>query len=151
MSDDLRRQRIGAYGIACDPTGRVLLVRAAPPLAVAGRWFLPGGGVEHGETPLDSLRREVGEETGLDIAEMTLLGVVSDTWPVPDGSVLHTVRLIYRIHTWAGALRDEIGGTSDRAEWIRSEELAALPLVRYARDALARFVGPAGFAAGARK
>lgn len=125
-------------------------MRAAPALTVAGRWFLPGGGVEHGETPRDSLQREVEEETGLAIADATLLGVLSDTWPVPDGSVLHTVRLIYRIDAWTGSLRDETGGTSDRAAWIGAEELVEVPLVRYARDALARFTTRQGIAAAAQ-
>lgn len=142
--DRARRQRVGAYGIARDAAGRVLLVRAAPPLTVAGRWFLPGGGVEHGETPRDSLRREVEEETGLEIADAALLGVLSDTWPIPDGTVLHTVRLVYRIEAWSGVLRDETGGTSDRAAWIGAEDLRDVPLVRYAREALAGFGASVG-------
>ncbi len=32
----------------------------------AGRWFLPGGGVQHGEHPIESLRREFEEESGPD-------------------------------------------------------------------------------------
>ena len=45
------RQRIAAYGVCVDPQGRLLLARAAPALSLRGRWFLPGGGVDHGETP----------------------------------------------------------------------------------------------------
>jgi acetyl-CoA carboxylase carboxyl transferase subunit beta len=46
--------------------GAVLLVqRANPPLA--GRWTLPGGKVEPGETPAEAIVREVREETGLDV------------------------------------------------------------------------------------
>lgn len=139
--DAARRQRIGAYGIARDDRGRV---RAAAHLSVAGRWFLPGGGVEHGETPADSLRREVAEETGLEVSATTLLGVVADTGPIPDGTVLHTVRLLYRIDGWQGALRDEHGGSSDHAEWFTPAEIAGLHLVRYVRDALGRFGADVG-------
>lgn len=140
-TDDALRQRVGAYGIAQDPRGRILLVRAAAYLTVAGRWFLPGGGVEHGETPADALRREVAEETGLLVEEPALLGVLSDTWPIPDGTVLHTVRLVYRIERWTGEVRPETTGSSDAAAWFGPSELASLPLVRYAREALRRF-GP---------
>lgn len=146
----VRRQRIGAYGIARDATGRLLLVRAAPYLTVAGRWFLPGGGVEHGETPAGSLRREVAEETGLDVETTTLLGVLSDTWPLPDGSLLHTVRLVYRIDAWSGTLRHEHSGSSDRAQWFSITELAGIELVRYARDALVRFGSQLGVALAPR-
>jgi 8-oxo-dGTP diphosphatase len=134
-----QRQRLGAYGIARDIEGRILLVRAATYLTVAGRWFLPGGGVEHGETPADALRREVTEETGLDIGAVTLLGVLSDTWPIPDGTILHSVRLVYRLEDWSGTLRDEASGSSDRAAWFSPSELDSVQLVRYVREALARF------------
>lgn len=134
-----RRQRVAAYGIVRDASGRLLLVRAAPYLTVAGWWFLPGGGVEHGEDPVESLRREVREETGLAIASTTLLGVLSDTWPIPDGTLLHTVRLVYRVGTWTGELRPEASGSSDDAAWFEPEELAQVPIVRYAREALARY------------
>ncbi len=134
-----RRQRVGAYGIAHDANGRILLVRAAPYLTVAGQWFLPGGGVEHGEAPFEALQREVAEETGLAVRSATLLGVLSDTWPVPGDTLLHSVRLIYRIDGWDGELVHEASGTSDLAEWFARSELVDVPLVRYVHEALARF------------
>lgn len=134
-----RRQRVGAYGLAYDERGRVLLVRAAPHLTVAGMWFLPGGGVEHGETPAESLRREVHEETGLLVGPVTLLGVLSDTWPVPGGALLHTVRLLYRLDEWSGALTHEASGSSDQAAWFSPADLESARLVRYVREALDRY------------
>lgn len=136
-----RRQRIGAYGIAHDADGRILLVRAAPYLTVAGMWFLPGGGVEHGETPSEALEREVREETGLAIGTPSLLGVLSDTWPIPDGTLLHTVRLIYRIDEWTGILASEAVGSSDHSAWFSAVDLGSARLVRYVREALDRFAG----------
>lgn len=138
------KQRIAAYGILVDDTGRLLLVRAASYLTVAGRWFLPGGGVEHGETPVDALRREVHEETGLAVGEATLLGVLSDTWRIPDGTDLHTVRLVYRVHDWRGELRPEAAGSSDEAAWFSPGQLAGVKVVRYVREAIARFGALAG-------
>ncbi len=143
LNDLSRRQRIGAYGIARNPHGRLLLVRAASYLTVAGMWFLPGGGVEHGETPSGALRREVHEETGLVVGEVTLLGVLSDTRPVPSGVLLHTVRLVYRLEEWSGTLRDEASGSSDQAAWLSPAELESVRLVRYVREALDRFAGGA--------
>jgi len=59
-----RRQRVAAYGVCIDASGRVLLARAALSLTIAGRWFLPGGGLDHGESPVAGLEREFEEETG---------------------------------------------------------------------------------------
>ena len=93
---------MAVYGICLDPSGRVLLVRAAAYLTVAGDWFLPGGGIDHGEDPATALRRELREETGLEVEVGALLGALSDVFTLPDGTDLHTVRLVHRIDGWAG-------------------------------------------------
>ncbi len=141
------KQRVAVYGICTDPvdggglgTGdsRVLLVRAAPHLTVAGQWFLPGGGLDHGEDPVDGLRREFVEETGLAITPGPLLGVISDVFILPDGedTSLHSLRIIYGVAGFSGTLRDEIGGSSDIARWVPLTEALDLPLRPYVRKAL---------------
>ena len=50
---------------------------------------------------------------------------------IPDGTNLHTVRLIYRVDSWSGTLRPEVGGTTDAVGWFTLEEVrdhAAGPL-----------------------
>ncbi len=98
----------------------MLLVRAAAFLTVAGQWFLPGGGLEHGEDPVAGLEREFAEETGLEVEVGPLRDVMSDTFTLPDGTSLHTVRIIYAIDSFTGTLRDEVDGSSDIARWVRS-------------------------------
>jgi 8-oxo-dGTP diphosphatase len=131
-----RRQRIAAYGVCIDGTGRLLLARAAPSLSVHGRWFLPGGGVQHGENPVESLHREIEEETGLTVHAGPLLHVLSDVRSLPDGTSLHTVRLVYRVDSWEGTLRPEADGTTDAAAWFTPEEVRALPLAPYVKTVL---------------
>ncbi len=55
--------------------GRVLLVkRGRPPLL--GEWSIPGGAAEAGETLQEALRREMREETGLDVRPIEVLAVL---------------------------------------------------------------------------
>jgi ADP-ribose pyrophosphatase YjhB (NUDIX family) len=125
------RQRIAVYGVVRDDRGRLLLARAAPYLTLRGRWFLPGGGVDHGEEPPDSLRREIEEESGLVVKVGSLLDVLSDVRTIPGGTSLHTVRLIYRIDSWEGILRAETDGTTDAVGWFTLDEVRTMPLARY--------------------
>jgi len=133
---DRQRQRVAVYGLCESASGEVLLVRAASYLTVAGQWFLPGGGLDHGEDPIDGLRREFAEETGLDVEVGLLRGVLSDMITLPDGATLHTVRIIYAIARHTGTLRDEVGGSSDAARWVPIVEAFELPLRPYVYRAL---------------
>lgn len=114
----------------------MLLARAASWLTVAGRWFLPGGGLDHGEDPVECLRREFAEETGLEVEIGALKGVLADTTTLPDGTDLHNVRIIYEVARWTGELRPEERGTTDAVQWADPEELARLPVVPYVTRAL---------------
>jgi len=131
VASERKRQRIASYGVCRDDTGRLLLVRASPRLTVRGHWFLPGGGVQHGEDPESSLRREILEESGLTVVLGPLLGVLSDVRGIPDDVSLHTVRLIYRVESWEGTLRPEADGTSDAVDWFTLDEVGTMPLAPY--------------------
>ena len=63
----------GAEAVCFDVRGRVLLGRRAFDPG-AGRWDLPGGFVHEDEHPLDGLRREIREETQLEIEPLDFLG-----------------------------------------------------------------------------
>ncbi|MFM9610715.1 NUDIX hydrolase [Streptomyces niveiscabiei] len=73
-----------------DAGGRVLLLRYAPGQPAAGHWWLPGGMLDHGEDPWTAARRELREETGLELpGGPRLIGVdhradVEDCGPVLD-------------------------------------------------------------------
>ena len=131
VSPESRRQRIAAYGVCRDERGRLLLARASPAITLRGRWFLPGGGVQHGESPVESLRREVEEESGLRVSPGPLLDVLSDVRTIPGGTSLHTVRLIYRVESWTGTLRPEAEGTTDAVGWFTLQEVRTMPLAHY--------------------
>lgn len=57
-----RGMTLGVRGVARDEAGRILLVRHT----YAHGWHLPGGGVESGETAIESVVREMAEEGGVE-------------------------------------------------------------------------------------
>jgi 8-oxo-dGTP pyrophosphatase MutT (NUDIX family) len=117
-------QRAGAYAVLVHD-GRILLTR----LAYTRTWTLPGGGIDHGESPLDAVCREVHEETGLVLTEPRLLDVDSlhFTGHAPDGTLedFHAVRVLYggTVDLTAEPRVVEVGGSSDAAAWRRLDEL----------------------------
>lgn len=56
----------------------VLLTRRSPQVREPGKWCLPGGHFEGGETWIEAMRREVREEVGIEVLGERLIGVYSD-------------------------------------------------------------------------
>ena len=105
MEDDpqpekLKRSRIGVYG-AARTKDKVFLIIQDRGLYV-GRYDLPGGGMEFGESPEQTLRREFQEETNFGFESMELLGNFTSTVEVPSMNgkapyTLHRIGLIYTV------------------------------------------------------
>lgn len=134
-----RLQRLAAYALLRpDPTrDEVVLVEASRRSDLAGRWFLPGGGVDHGEHPDAAVVREVEEETGLRVAVRSLRQVVTDVVDLPHRDVqVHTVRLVHEVDVVGGTLRPEQDGSSERLVVLAPAEAARLRLAPYVAVAL---------------
>lgn len=116
---------IGVGGIAVS-NGRVLLVRRGrPPLL--GEWSIPGGAVETGESLMDAVRREMREETGLDVEPIELVEVLDRITHDADGRVrYHYILLDYVCRVTSEAAC----AASDAAEccWAARDELASFHL-----------------------
>jgi 8-oxo-dGTP pyrophosphatase MutT (NUDIX family) len=99
----------------------VLLLQRAEGSAMAGQWFLPGGMVEAGELPEDGARRELREESGLEIAgELELVGC----YPMHVYGY-DTIQLSYRGIVAAGR-EAAISHEHDGARWVRPADMQAL-------------------------
>ncbi|WP_210739990.1 NUDIX hydrolase [Nocardia coubleae] len=119
--------RIAAYGV-CREHDRVLLVRH---IAESGEttWTLPGGGVEQGEDPFDTVTRELAEETGLTGVVERLLGVDSRVIPAHEahsGEEHQNIGIFYLVRVTGGRLRAETSGATVEPTWTPISEVAHL-------------------------
>jgi len=131
-------QRVPCVGaIITDPAGRLLLIKRGHE-PEAGRWSLPGGRIEPGESDQQALVREVREETGLVVTPGRLVGTVDR--PQPDGRVL--VIRDYAAEVTTGDLI--AGDDAADARWVSLPGFDRLPLTTGLKEALCEWGGAAG-------
>lgn len=115
-------------GVVFNERGRVLLVlRANEP--EKGKWAIPGGFVDFGETAEQAIVREVGEETGLKVEVVELLGVYSD----PKRDVRQTIASVFICRVSGGTLKG--GDDAVEAKWF---PLSQLPLLGFDHSTIIR-------------
>jgi ADP-ribose pyrophosphatase YjhB (NUDIX family) len=116
------------------------MVKAGASSDAAGRWFLPGGGVEHGEDPVETVQREFLEETGLAVTVGELLGVWSEMIEASvRGVEVHSVSIVYEIDSWRGEVTPAADDAAELAAWqpIADDDESRMRFVRAAlRDRL---------------
>ncbi len=140
----LQRQRLAAYAVIRRDDA-VLLTRISPLGFNAGFWTLPGGGVDHGESPACALAREVGEECGVKCRVGPLLDVhdVHFTGNAPNGRLedFHGIHLIFaaEVDPACEPRVAEIDGTTDAVAWVSLPDIdsGAVPVLDVVRHALA--------------
>ena len=116
--------------------GRVLLVRRAKE-PLRGRWVVPGGTVELGETLEEAVTREVLEETGILVRPLEVMTVFDRIERRDDGVVLyHYVIVDYRCAFVSGAL--EAATDALEAAWVTESELNRYDLPPLALDLVRR-------------
>lgn len=132
--------RLTAYAVLPHdgPTGPGhVLVRSSARSDLAGRWSLPGGGVDHGELPVDAVVREVLEETGLHVRVRGVRDVLTDLLDLPHRGVrVHTVRVVYDTEALKGGLQRESSGSSDDVQVLADADAAALPVMPWVAQVL---------------
>ena len=123
--------RIPCVGaIVRDGAGRLLLIKRGHD-PEAGKWSLPGGRIEPGETAAQALVREMREETGLTVVPGPLLGAVER--PGPGGSIIDIRD--YAATVTGGTLA--AGDDAADARWVAAADVPRLPLTSGLAEALA--------------
>ena len=103
---------IGAYGFIIQDDKIALIKKARG--GYTGLLDLPGGGIEHDETPIEALRRELLEEAGVHVTNQQLLTATSRTfkWRMEDDVIedLHHIGLLYKVEVEEGILKEDPDG-----------------------------------------
>lgn len=122
--------RLTVDGIILRDTEILLILRGNDPFK--GRWALPGGFVEYGETTEEAVIREVEEETGLITSVKNLVGVYSAPNRDPRG---HTVSIVYLLDV----IRGDIKAGSDAGE-ASFFNVSDLPLLAFDHEQIIKDV-----------
>ena len=105
-----------------DSDGRVLLAERPAGKSMAGLWEFPGGKVETGERPEQTLIRELKEELAIDVEEACLAPLTFASHAYPD---FHLLMPLYVCRRWKGIVRALEG---QRTTWVRPNRLKDYPM-----------------------
>ena len=114
-----------AVGCVTDPEGRILLEHRVD----NDLWALPGGTHDFGESIVETVIREIGEETGLEVEVTGLIGTYTDPRHViayTDGEVRQQFTLAFRCRLLGVVLQKD--SESQELRWVRQDELDALTI-----------------------
>ncbi|MET0368673.1 MAG: (deoxy)nucleoside triphosphate pyrophosphohydrolase [Methylobacterium sp.] len=105
-----------------DADGRVLVSERPAGKQLAGLWEFPGGKVEPGERPEETLIRELAEELGITVEEPCLAPLTFASHPYPD---FHLLMPLYVCRRWEGTPRSLEG---QALKWVRPKALRDLAM-----------------------
>jgi 8-oxo-dGTP diphosphatase len=105
-----------------DDDGRVLIAERPAGKAMAGLWEFPGGKIETGERPEQSLIRELKEELGIVVKEACLAPLTFASHLYAD---FHLLMPLYVCRRWEGIVTAQEG---QRLKWVRPNELRNYPM-----------------------
>jgi len=133
-------QRVAAYAVVVEQD-RLLLTQLAPRTGAAGRWNLPGGGIDPGESPEAAVVREVAEETGQVVDTVRLVDVMTQHWVGRSQRGLedyHAVRLLHtaRCPRPTRPVVHDVGGSTSDARWVPLADLGSVDVVASVKAAL---------------
>jgi 8-oxo-dGTP diphosphatase len=105
-----------------DADGRVLIAQRPPGKEMAGLWEFPGGKVEQGERPEETLIRELSEELGIVVSEACLapLTFASHAYPA-----FHLLMPLYVCRRWEGRPEAKV---HSQIAWLRPNRLRDYPM-----------------------
>ncbi|MEW6450264.1 MAG: 8-oxo-dGTP diphosphatase MutT [Pseudomonadota bacterium] len=105
-----------------DTDGRVLLAERPAGKSMAGLWEFPGGKIEAGERPEETLIRELKEELGIDVREPCLAPLTFASHAYPD---FHLLMPLYVCRRWEGTV---VAKEGQQLKWVKPNKLREYPM-----------------------
>lgn len=129
MNKVIEYKQLGSYGIIIDNDKILLIKKYGGPYD--NKLDLPGGTIEFNEKPVETLKRELKEEAGIDIKKYDLYDTdsVSFEWKYNNDLVkVHHIGIFYKINEYKGEIKknqiiNEINDDSKGAEFYKISEL----------------------------
>ena len=133
------KRPIAGVGVVVFRNEEVLLVKRkkAP---YKGQWSIPGGKQQLGETVTQAARRELMEETGVEVNELTLIDVIDIMVPDEEGEILyHYIVVDYRAYWMSGECSP--GDDAQDVQWFNLNKLGSISLLDKTRKIILKAVG----------
>jgi 8-oxo-dGTP diphosphatase len=112
-----QRPVVAIRAITQDSHGRILLLKRANSEYGEGQWCLPGGKLDYNDTPEHTVEKELLEETGLAVADVTFL-FYQNSLPMQPGK-MHCVNLYF---TCSGTGKVSLNEESSEFVWVTPEK-----------------------------
>ena len=137
--ETVRSTHVGAYGFIIRDNQIALIKKARG--GYTGLLDIPGGGIEHTETPVEALKRELMEEAGVTVKNYELLTATSRTftWQMEENVMedLHHIGILYKVEVEEDTLKSEADGLdSNGCEYYEISELHAKDITPFALEGL---------------
>ncbi|WP_341702661.1 NUDIX domain-containing protein [Ferrovibrio sp.] len=124
MTREYPAQPLVGLGAIVWKDGRVLMVRRGRPPG-EGIWSLPGGLQQLGETVADGIRREIAEETGVEIELLGLVEVIDSVRRDAGGDIQYHFTIIDYAARWVAG-EAAAGDDAAAVAWVAPDELHRL-------------------------
>lgn len=137
-----KHTHIGAYSII-ESNNKIVLIKKGRG-GYTGLLDLPGGGIEHDESPTTTLTREIMEEVGAKVTNYKLIDVASNNiiWKVKDNYYedLHHIGIIYQTEILDNKIKEEPDGIDSLgASWYDLDKIDINMLTPFAKYAVNYF------------